>query len=129
MKVNYTCPYCGTIMDELEDQCPYCGAKNSSFTKKVIVENKEISEKEKQKTYVFKKQYNFALISLVCGVLSFFTMFGPGLLLGVVSIIFGVLSWSNKQVRKKAIIGMSFSVASMLLFFVLFCGFLISEFL
>lgn len=128
MKIKYTCPYCGISTYDLEDVCSYCGAKNSSFDKKIIVENKEISAEEKQKIYIYKKQYNYALVSLVCGVLSIITIFGPGLILGVISIIFGYLSWPNKQVREKSIIGMAISSITIIILTIFFFIFLIGIF-
>ena len=129
MKEEFTCLYCGTKMYGLEENCTYCGATNNSFKKKIIVENKPISEEEKRKLEIYRKRTTYATISLVCGVLSIFTMVGPGVLIGVLAFVFGYLAWPNKEVRNKAILGMSFGGGVIVLMIILFLLFGLGEIL
>ena len=129
----YKCSYCGKTYSFLPDRCFHCNAVNSSFEE---IKNQDknstntidnYANSNEHKNFVEKRKKTYAIISAILGFLSIPTFISFGFVFAIISIIFGILSFSCKENRPLAIMGFCFSSFVLIMFIFVFFTVILPE--
>lgn len=120
------CMICGSMVEDVTGVCPVCGAaltrsRQIDPNKQMQYENglslQNDSENQNVNTYmpsgapyntpVSPQSKTFSIISLVCSIVSLFTICVPGLglILSIAAVVFGIIALAKKHSKVPAVIG------------------------